>query len=72
MTAKLSDFDRARMADILAGMGDWFSADLLRLCAHADRENLERLRIAFPDHVNAYLDWQLGKGDYAPGGKYGN
>lgn len=57
----LSDFDREHIDDILRGAGTWFSADLLRLCAHADDENLARLRLAFPEHVQAYLDWRSGK-----------
>ena len=47
------------MADILAGYGDWFSAQLLRLIAKADYNNRERLRTAFPEHVQAYEDWFL-------------
>jgi len=57
----ISDFDRARMADIVAGMGDWFTAQLLRLCAKADDENLAKLRLGFPEEVQAYLDWREGR-----------
>ena len=49
-----SDFDRAHISNILNGMGDWFGADLIRLIAHADAENRERLRQVFPEHVEAY------------------
>lgn len=57
----ISDFDRAHIGDIVAGHGTWFTADLLRLCAHADAQNLEKLRTAFPDVVEAYLDWREGR-----------
>lgn len=58
----MSPFDREHIADILAGHGTWFTADLLRLCAHADEMNLERIRQGFPDEVQAYLDWRSGRG----------
>jgi hypothetical protein len=45
------------MTDIVAGHGDWFTAKLLRLCACAGRTNLERIREAFPDEVEAYEAW---------------
>jgi len=60
MTAKLSNFDRENMEELLAGHGDWFSAKLMRLIMKADRENKERLRLAFPDHVQAYDDYVRG------------
>ena len=53
----ISDFDKAHIGDILAGSGDWFTAHLLRLCAHADHDNLERIRAGFPDVVAAYEEW---------------
>ena len=57
----LSPFDRAHVGDLVAGHGSWFTAHLLRLCAKADAENLERLRLAFPDVVEAFLDWREGR-----------
>lgn len=60
MTARLSHFDLVRMADVLAGTGDWFSAQLMRLIAKSDHEDLERLRLAFPDHVEAWEAWRIG------------
>lgn len=60
----LSDFDRAHMRDILDGMGDWYSARLMRalhsLIPHSDAKNLARLRKAFPDEVAAYEDYYRG------------
>jgi len=61
MPAQLSEFDRKNMERILAGEFDWFSAKLMRLIRKADRENKERLRIAFPDHVQAYDDYMRGE-----------
>lgn len=57
----ISPYDRAHMEDIIAGGGDWFTAELLRLCAKADSANLEKIRLAFPDEVQAYLDWRKGR-----------
>ena len=57
----LSTYDLEHMDDIMAGHGDWFSAQLLRLCAKADQINLARLDKTFPEHVMAYLDWHNGK-----------
>jgi hypothetical protein len=53
-----SAFDVQHMKDILAGMGDWWSARFLRLCAHSDRTHLEALRRAAPAHVAAFERWQ--------------
>lgn len=57
----MSDFDRAHVGDLIAGHGTWFTAKLLRLCASADAQNLERIRAGFPDVVEAYLDWREGR-----------
>ena len=59
----ISPFDRAHIGDILVGHGDWFTADLLRLIAHADGKNRAKLRAVFPDEVQAYLDWCHGTAD---------
>lgn len=56
----ISDFDRAHIGDIVAGGGDWFTAELLRLIAKADSNNRERLRSAFPEEVAAYEEWWSG------------
>lgn len=57
MTATLSPHDRENIDRIMGGYGDWFSAQLIRLIAKADFENRARLRLAFPDHVEAYEKW---------------
>jgi hypothetical protein len=61
----LSEFDRRHIPDLLTGHGSWFTAHLLRLCAKADEQNLARLAEAFPNEVDAYLDWRSGRGYYA-------
>ena len=53
----LSEFDREHMADIITGEGDWFTAHLLRLIAKADLNNRARLRLAYPEEVEAYEQW---------------
>lgn len=55
-----SEYDRAHVGEILGGRGDWFGAKLLRLIAKADSDNRERLRLAFPEHVNLYESWLNG------------
>jgi hypothetical protein len=54
----LSEHDRKNIGGLIAGRGDWFSARLLRLIAKADRTNLERLRLGFPEHVAAFEAWR--------------
>jgi hypothetical protein len=62
----LSPFDKAHIGEIigerskLEGMGDWFSAELLRLIAIADSANKEKLRKVYPEHVKAYEHWYYG------------
>ena len=62
----LSEFDRLHIPAILKDRkgekSDWFSAHLIRLIAKADQHNRERIRTAFPEHVAAFEDWQLGIG----------
>jgi len=60
MAAKLSEYDKANLDRILAGYGDWFSAQLMRLIMKADLTNRELLGQVFPDHVQAYEEYQLG------------
>ena len=58
----LSEYDRENVGAIIhEGLGDWYSARLLRaihdLYPHADSENRARLEVAFPEEVAAYIDW---------------
>lgn len=55
-----SDYDREHIGDILAGAGDWFHADLIRLVGHADIFNRQRLAKAFPEVVDAVCQYQWG------------
>ena len=57
----LSEYDRANVGAIIAGDGDWFSAQLLRLIRKADFENRAKLRLGFPDHVAAIERWEEGR-----------
>lgn len=57
----LSDHDKERIGEILAGYGDWFSAELLRLINKADAINLWKLQQMYPEHVNAFLAWDRGE-----------
>jgi hypothetical protein len=54
----ISDYDRANIGNIIAGGGDWFTAQLLRLIAKADKQNREKLRLSFPDEVAAFEAWE--------------
>ena len=49
----MSEYAKNNLGNILAGEGTWFTAYLLRLIAKADGENLNRLRLSFPDEVKA-------------------
>jgi hypothetical protein len=60
MAAKISDFDRSHINAIMEGHGDWFSAQLLRLCHKADPTTLDQIRQGFPDHVALYEEWRRG------------
>ena len=53
----LSDYDRANVQKILNGHGNWFSAQLLRLIAKSDTEHKEKIRLGFPEVVEAYENW---------------
>ena len=55
----LSEFDIEMLPRILGGHGDWFTAELLRLITHADVENREKLRKAFPAEVALVDEYQF-------------
>lgn len=57
----ISPYDRANISSILAGEGDWFTAKLLRLIAKADSSNKERLRLGFPEEVEAFENYMTGE-----------
>jgi len=49
----MSEYDKQNIEEILGGHGDWFTAQLLRLIAKADKANIANLRIVFPKEVEA-------------------
>lgn len=57
----ISEFDRAHVADIIGGKGDWFTARLLRaldsLLPHADATNTAKLEAAFPEECALVRSW---------------
>lgn len=53
----VSDFDRSHINEIMGGEGDWFTAQVLRLCQKADAPNLALLAVVFPDVVELYQQW---------------
>lgn len=56
----LSEYDREEIESILAGEGDWFTAQLLRLIAKADYENRAKLAVVFPEEVRE-VELYLGR-----------
>jgi hypothetical protein len=60
----LSKYDIDNVESILRGDGDWFSAQLIRMCAKADAQNLERLRLGFPRHVALWEAWYYKRPEY--------
>jgi hypothetical protein len=56
-TITMKDFDRQNIGALLAGEGDWWSAQFVRLIAKSDTERRARLRLAFPEHVEAVEDY---------------
>lgn len=44
------------------GTGDWFTVKLLALIAKADGQNRERIRLGFPQEVEAYERWYSSDG----------
>ena len=56
----MSDYDKTYIGSILAGEGSWFTANLLRLIAKADNNNLELLRKGFPLEVACVEAYRKG------------
>lgn len=53
----LTEFDIENVERLLMGDGDWFTARLMRLIAHADMENKERIRLGYPKEVALWESW---------------
>ena len=51
------DYDKAHVGDLLGGKRTWFTAQLLRLIAKADRDNRSKLRKVFPEQVQAVEEY---------------
>ena len=58
---EMSDYDKANIAEILAGLGDWYAAHLIRLIAKADGNNLRKLARVYPDEVLEFLGDRRGE-----------
>ena len=54
---EMSDYDKASIGEILAGLGDWYAAHLIRLIVKADGNNLRLLARVYPDEVKAVLEF---------------
>jgi hypothetical protein len=54
----MNEYDTENIEPILNGHGDWFNAHLLRLIATADSGNTEKLRVSFPEQVEAVLKFR--------------
>lgn len=57
----ISDYDKEHIGEIIAGHGDWFTAQLLRLMHKADSENFAKLAVCFPKEALAYSKWCEGR-----------
>ena len=54
-------YDTQNISEILRGDGDYFTAKLFRLIAHADQNNREKLFASFPHEVNLIHEYLTGK-----------
>lgn len=54
----MSEYDKKNIEGILHGEGTWFTAQLLRLIAKADSNNLEKIRKGFPEEVDALEEYR--------------
>ena len=64
----MSEYDKKNIKGILFyGEGDYFTARLLRLINKADSSNREKLRLGFPEEVEAYESYMRGDGNESSG-----
>lgn len=54
----LTEHDKKNLGEILAGRGTWFTAQLLRLIAKADKHNRHLLGEVYPQEVAAVNEYQ--------------
>ena len=59
----ISAWDIEHLGEILAGRGDWFTAQLLRLILKADTSNRVKLSVVFPEEVRVVELWQSRRSD---------
>lgn len=53
------------MKQAMSGKGTWFTSHLLRLIAKADPYNKAKIKLGFPEHVDAYERWMTDKDEFA-------
>ncbi len=61
MTLKLSEWDRENLEFVLV-KGDWWTAKFWRLYQMSDPEHRAALRLAAPEHAEAFEAWEKGTG----------
>lgn len=54
---EISEYDKEKFDDIIAGHGDWFGAQLIRLIAKADYHNRRLLETVYPSYVQFFYKW---------------
>lgn len=55
----ISSFDISNIDRIISGeLGDWFTADLLRLMAKSDKSNLRKLATVYPLEFAVFCMWK--------------
>lgn len=54
----ITEFDISNMDSIMSGEHSWFTAQLLRLMAKADLDNLSRLASVFPEEFVEFCMWK--------------
>lgn len=64
----MSPYDKENIVKIVDGHGDWFTAQLLRLIAKADRVNRERIRAGFPEEVCEFEKAERAAWSFVPTG----
>ena len=52
----------AKLREYLKGLSGSFYTSLFRAMFKADASNLERLRLGFPEEVQAVIDWRTIRG----------
>lgn len=61
MTLKLGKWDREHVGRVVAS-GDWWTAQFWRLYQTSDQEHRAALRLAAPEHAEAFEAWEKDTG----------